>query len=307
MKCYGRDIAAGKDAPELGRPVGFIAAQAIGEPGTQLTMKNFQKGGVVTDANLTSSFQLIEDYFELHDFSKRKNKRGIISYDMISPVSGTIREQYLGNGTKRVIIQPDDPEDPTVKARMRSLANRKIIVHAQTKLKDHVLEGDSFQKIQGNLNMKEVLKYRGFDKAASYLSLMLYNTFMTQDVNFKHFETIVSSMSVCYLLTEADNNYEYKSLHTGNKTHYKAGSVLTWPEACYDIAGGAVYLRTILGLEQLPKYKNDFFESILMESMDSHVPRAILMNPNDSMTNPITRAAFGLNIGIGSDVSDGRN
>lgn len=302
QKCYGRDIAAGKDYPDLGRPIGFIAAQAIGEPGTQLTMKNFQKGGVVTDANLTSSFKLIEDYFELHDFAGRKTKHGVITYDMISPVDGTIKEQYLGNGTKRIIVVPDNPTDPVVKARMRSLSSKKIIVHAQTKLKEHVLEGDSFQKIQGNLNMKEVLRYRGFDKAASYLSLMLYNTFMTQDVNFKHFETIVSSMSVCYMLADAQNVYDYKSLHTGASTNYKAGSILTWPEACYDIAGQAVYMRTLLGLKTLPKYKNDFFESLLMESMDSYIPRAILMNPNDSMTNPITRAAFGLNIGIGSDV-----
>ena len=40
-----------------------------------------------------------------------------------------------------------------------------------------------------------------------------------------------------------------------------------------------------------------------MESMDSYIPRAVLMNPNDSMSNPITRAAFGLNIGIGSDMA----
>jgi hypothetical protein len=61
-------------------------------------------------------------------------------------------------------------------------------------------------------------------------------------------------------------------------------------------------MRTLLGLKALPKYKNDFFESVLMENMDTYVPRAILMNPNDSMSNPITRAAFGLRIGIGSDV-----
>ncbi len=302
QKCYGRDIAEGTDVPEIGRPIGFIAAQAIGEPGTQLTMKNFQKGGVVSEANLTSAFKLIEDYFELHDFSNRKNKHGVLAYDMISPVAGTITEQYLGNGTKRILIKPDNPTDKTVRIRMRSLANRRIVVHAQTKLKKHVREGDSFQEVQGNLNIKEVMRYRGVDKAFSYLSLMLYNTFMTQDVNFKHFETIVSSMSVCYLLTEAGHTYEYKSLYTGEETNYKAGSVLTWPEANFDLSGSAVYMRTLLGLKTLPKYKNDFFESLLMESMDSYIPRAILMNPNDSMTNPITRAAFGLNIGIGSDL-----
>ena len=294
QKCYGRDLAAGMDKAVKGRPIGFIAAQAIGEPGTQLTMKNFQKGGVVTEANLTSSFSLIEDYFELHDFSNRKGAHGVLTYDMISPVNGTVQEQYLGNGTKRITIVPDDKEDPYTKSAMRSLANKKIIVHAQTKLKKHVEIGDSFQKIQGNLNMKEVLKYRGFDKAASYLSLILYNTFMTQDVNFKHFECIVTGMSMYYLLMPVDNVDAFKSLHTGQDSPYKAGSILTWQEACKDVVGGGLGRRTLLGLKALPKFKNDFGESILMESMDTYVPRAVLMNPYDTMNNPITRAAFGL-------------
>jgi DNA-directed RNA polymerase subunit beta' len=295
QKCYGRDIAAGTPLPAIGRNVGFIAAQAIGEPGTQMTMKNFQKGGVVTEANLTSAFKQIEDYFELHDLSNRKMRHGVISYDMISPVDGTVTEQHLGNGTKRIIVVPDDPEDPTTKARMKSLNLKKIIVHEQTKLKEHVYEGDSFQRVQGNLNMKEVLKYRGFDKAVSYLSLMLYNIFLTQDVSFKHFESIVAAMSMSYLVTDTENRFGYTSLHTGQETNYKAGTYLTWPETMHDIPGAPV-ARTLMGLKTLPKYKNDFFESLLMENMDSYIPRAILMNPNDSMHNPITRAAFGLDI-----------
>lgn len=300
-KCYGYDIAAGTMYPDMGRPIGFIAAQAIGEPGTQLTMKNFQKGGVVTDANLTSSFELIEDYFELHDFSKKKkSKRGVISYDMISPREGYVKEQYLGNGSKRILVTATaDPED------RKNLipGTKKVIVHASTKLKDYVRVGDSFQKIQGNLDMKEVLKYRGYDKAASYLALMLYNTFMTQDVNFKHFETIVAAMSCFYVLAEADNKNGNCAVSYGKDCRFKAGSILTRPELYYATDGNILGVPTIIGLKTLPKYKSDFFESLLMENMDSYIPRAILMNPNDSMSNPITRAAFGLNIGIGSDMS----
>lgn len=297
--CYGRDIAAGTDAPALGRAVGFIAAQAIGEPGTQMTMKNFQRGGVVSEANLTSSFELIDDYFELHDFSKkRRNKRGIISYDRISSVEGYVKEQYLGNGGKRIIVTATPAEEDR-----KNLipGTTKIIVQENTVLKDYVRVGDSFQKVQGDLNMREVLRYRGFDKAVSYLALTLYGIFLTQDVNFKHFETIVAGMSVMVLAQDADSNISHPMLNYGKGSKYRAGSILTLPEVRYGV-NQAAGVWTLLGLKNLPKYKSDFFESLLMENMDSYVPRAIIMNPNDSMSNPIARAAFGMNIGIGSDM-----
>ena len=298
-RCYGRDIAAGTKYPRIGRPIGFIAAQAIGEPGTQMTMKNFQKGGVVTEANLTSSFDLISDYLELHNFAvSKKNSKGVISYDMISPVSGYVKEQYLGDGTKRIIVT----ETPNIDDRDNLIRGGKIIVHANTKLKTYVNKGDSFQKVQGYLNMREVLKYRGYDKAASYLTLMLYSIFASQDVNCKHFECVVADMTMGYLTTHAENTDMIYSIQYGKGSSFTAGSLVTRQEYWYGTKDGCKVIWTLLGLKALPKYKADFFESLLMESMDSYIPRAILMNPNDSMTNPITRAAFGLRIGIGSDL-----
>lgn len=310
-KCYGWDVAAGTKEPSIGRAVGFIAAQAIGEPGTQMTMKNFQKGGVVSEANLTSSFKLIEDYFELHNFANKKSKHNILAYDMLSPVRGRVVTQHLGNGTKRIFVEPDytgmsETEVNVTKARMRSLAVKRIIVHEKTKLKDYVEVGDSFQAVQGNLDMHEVLKYRGYDKAVSYLALTLHSIFDKQDVHFKHFETIVAAMSVCILLSDAKSVKGYDSpIPYGKGSNFRTGSVVTLPEFNIGVDAESepvVAYKTLLGLKTLPKFKSDFFESILMESMDSYVPRAVLMNPNDSMTNPITRAAFGLNIGIGTDI-----
>lgn len=301
-KCYGKDIAAGTKHPMIGRPVGFIAAQAIGEPGTQMTMKNFQKGGVVTDANLTSSFELIEDYLELHDFSKKKrSKKGVYNYDIISPVTGYVKEQHLGNGAKRIIVtKTNKPED-----RKNLIPGTiRLIVHENTKLKEFVRVGDSFQKVQGYLNIKEVLRYRGYDKAAMYLTLMLNSIFETQDVNIKHFECIVAAMSCAFLLSPADNTDDAFTIPYGKGSDFKAGSVITRPEFCYGTKGTVLLKWTLIGLKTLPKFKADFLESILMENMDSYIPRAILMNPNDSMSNPITCMAFGLPMRIGSDMSE---
>ncbi len=299
QKCYGRDVAAGTDKPAIGRPIGFIAAQAIGEPGTQMTMKNFQKGGVVTEANLTSSFELIDDYLELHDLSKkRRNKRGIISYDRLSPETGFVKEQYLGNGGKRVIVTRTQNEED----RNNLIpGTTKIIVQEDTVLKSYVTRGESFQKIQGDLNMREVLRYRGYDKAVVYLTMKLFDIFKTQNVDFRHFETIVASMTVMQLCADAPTRHA--GLNYGRGSTFRVGSVLTLPEIYYGV-DYAIGTKTLVGLKALPKYRSDFFESLIMEAMDSYVPRAIIMNPNDSMSNPITRAMFGMHIGIGTDMED---
>lgn len=301
--CYGRDIAAGTNAPKIGRPIGFIAAQAIGEPGTQMTMKNFQRGGVVSDANLTSSFELIEDYFELHDFSKKKrSKRGVYSYDIISPVSGFVKEQYLGNGSKRIFVTKHAEDN--IGASLIP-GTKRLLVHEDTKLKKYVEVGDSFQEIQGNLNMKEVLRYRGYDKAASYLCLALFSIFETQDINFKHFECIVAGMTCAQLITDVEENNTSNKILYGKGSEFKAGSILTRQEVYWSAMNGKIKVQpiwTLIGLKTLPKFKADFIESLLMESMDSYIPRAILMNPSDSMSNPITRTAFGLDIGIGASL-----
>ena len=305
QKCYGIDLTKGslktnRRLPKIGRGVGFIAAQSIGEPGTQMTMKNFQKGGVVTESNLTSSFELIEDYLELHNFAnKKKNKRNIISYDALSPVEGYVKVQHLGNGSKRILV--------TKTASSSDLKNlipgtHKIIVHESTRLKDYVKVGDSFQLIQGNLDMHEVLRYRGYDKAVTYLTLMLYNIFQSQEVNCKHFEVIVSAMSYAYILTDTEANTSGSSISYGKGSKFPAGSLVSRQENAYAINGSAIGGYTLLGLKALPKYRSDFFEGMFMENMDSYVPRSILMNPNDSMSDPIIRAAFGLPINIGTDL-----
>jgi len=136
-----------------------------------------------------------------------------------------------------------------------------------------------------------------------YLTLMLYSTFGTQDVNCVHFEVIVSAMSCAYLLSDAENVSSSDCIIPyGKGTEFKVSSIVTKPEYHYAVGEGSPVVWTLIGLKTLPKYKTDFIESLLMENMDSYIPRAILMNPNDSMTNPITRASFGLNIGIGTDI-----
>lgn len=284
-KCYGRDLSTASPDVVVGTPVGYVAAQAIGEPGTQLTMKNFQKGGVAGQTNLTSSFDKVNSY--LHLYSLRTGTvDDPINYDFISPVSGEIEEIHLGNGLKEVKIKSPG-KDGKVKNRLRS----KLIVFEDVKLKDRVLMGESIQAEQGDLDIREMLETRPFDEVQKYLILMLYNTFHTEvDVNIKHFETVVAGET--YYICEKGNDY------------YRTGCFYTKEDFNRHDNTGAIFQRTLKGIKEVPKYKTDFFSTIFMENIGESIRRSIIMNPEDEMKDPIVRISFGMFSGIGSDVDN---
>ena len=284
-KCYGRDLTTMADECPVGDPVGFIAAQSIGEPGTQLTMKNFQKGGVAGAGGLTSSFDKISDYLQLHSL----RKGGVdepITYDFITPVSGEIEEVYLGNGTKEVKIL-NYGKDGKYKNRLRS----RLIVFEDIKLKKHVEQGDSIQLVQGDLDIREIMKERDVNQAQKYLTLVLYDTFKNEvDVNIKHFEVVVAGMTslVC----------------VGGNDYFKTGSFYTMEEYNSHDNSNCVFFKTLKGIKEVPKYRNDFFSTIFMENIGDGVKRSILLNPKDEVKDPIVRISFGRFYGQGSDYDD---
>lgn len=283
-KCYGKDLTSGAKYPKVGKAVGFIAAQAIGEPGTQLTMKNFQRGGVASAANLTSSFKKIDKYFHLTSLYNSKDK--VLAYDALSPKEGYVKSVSTGDGRKQVIVTKDES------SLKNTLGIRKYYVDEHTRLKSYVCVGDSFQEIQGDLDIRECIKYRGIDTACKYLILMLHSIFNAEtELNAKHFEVIVASMLGFILVKSAGP--------------YQTGECLSTIEfndvsSRYPLFGK----WTLLGLKELPKMRTDFFESLMMENMKTFVRRSAIMHPVDSMINPKTRLSFGLNINVGSDYQD---
>lgn len=284
-KCYGRELGTMTKHPAVGHPIGFVAALAIGEPGTQLTMNSFHKGGVAGVGGLTSSFDKISDY--LHLYSLRKDGTDEpIRYDFISPVEGDVKEVYLGFGTKEVKIMSKGADG--YKNRLRS----RVIVYEDVELKPYVKKGDSIQKIQGDLDIREVKRERGIDEAQKYLVLQLYDTFNNEvDISMKHFEVVVAGMTY-YVCLKGDGGY-YK---TG--CYYKQSDLYNHP------AQDVPFIKTLKGIKEVPKFNRDFIASMSMEDIGSCVRRGIILNPEDSMTDPIVRMSFGMNYGLGSDVGD---
>lgn len=282
VKCYGRDLVTNTKAIK-GLPIGYIAAQSIGEPGTQLTMKNFQSGGVAGITNLTSSFDKMSDYLHIYDLKKNKASKPI-SYDYIAPVSGNIQTISRGDGTKELKIMSPDKNGNIVN-KLRS----KVILYENVQLKDYVKVGDSIQTIQGDLSIRELLKYRTTEYAQKYLTLMLYDIFQKEVyVNLKHFEVLVASMT--FYLCVKGNSY------------FKVGSYYTVQEYRNNKKQGCKFKKTLKGISDVPLYRTDLFSTIFMEDIAKGIQRSIITSGYDTLTNPLIRTAFGLNLGIGSDI-----
>lgn len=277
-KCYGIDLGTQKLAVK-GTPVGYDAGTSIGEPITQLIMKNFQKGGVAGVANLTSSFDAISDLLEMYSVSKGESKDIPIIHDYIAPVKGHIRTVSRGDGSAVLNI---------VDSKGINKLREKVYVYEVIKLKEYVNVGDSIQKIEGILDVNEILKYRGVDEAQMYMLFQAYNIFVNEVfVNFKHFELLVSGMT--YFLCTRGNDI------------FKTGNYYSLKEHTINDTAGCEFTKVLRGLKQAVKVRNDFLSSLYLEDVNRTVTRNIITSGVDELKDPFVRITLGLTAGIGTE------
>ena len=172
--CYGRNLATGDDV-EVGEAVGIIAAQSIGEPGTQLTMRTFHTGGVAGD-DITQGLPRIQELFEA------RNPKG---QAVISEIHGTVKEIKEVKGKNEVVIQGEVEERAyTVpyNARMRVSEG------------DDVIAGQELT--EGSVDPKELLKVQGVEGVQDYLLREVQRVYRMQGVEIgdKHVEVMVRQM-----------------------------------------------------------------------------------------------------------------
>ncbi|GKV66338.1 MULTISPECIES: DNA-directed RNA polymerase subunit beta' [Sporosarcina] len=174
-KCYGINLATG-EAVEVGEAVGIIAAQSIGEPGTQLTMRTFHTGGVAGD-DITQGLPRIQEIFE------SRNPKG---QAVISEIAGTVIEiDEIREGQKEITIEGE-------------VETRKYLAPYNGRLK--VEEGDKIERGQsiteGSIDPKELIIVKDVATVQEYLLKEVQKVYRMQGVEIgdKHVEVMVRQM-----------------------------------------------------------------------------------------------------------------
>ena len=175
IKCYGRDLANQAEV-EIGEAVGIIAAQSIGEPGTQLTMRTFHSGGVAGD-DITQGLPRVEELFEA-----RKPKHHAI----IAEIEGRAEVEDSGKGMRKVTIVPDEGE-----AREYAIPYGARMAAKQGM---HLKPGDKLT--EGSINPHDILRVCGLQATQRYLVYEVQKVYKSQgvEINDKHIEVMVRQM-----------------------------------------------------------------------------------------------------------------
>ena len=175
-KCYGKNLATGQ-LVNIGEAVGIIAAQSIGEPGTQLTMRTFHAGGVASGSDITQGLPRIEELFEA------RRPKGLA---IISEIGGTVTV----NDSKRkreVIVTNDEIGE-----------SKTYVIPYGSSIKVH--DGDVIEPggeiTAGSVNPNDILRINGPDAVQVYITREVQRTYRMQgvDINDKHVEVITRQM-----------------------------------------------------------------------------------------------------------------
>lgn len=183
-KCYGSNLATGNPVA-IGEAVGVIAAQSIGEPGTQLTMRTFHTGGIASAEDITQGLPRIEELFEA-----RKPKNSAV----IAEISGKVRIEEIKR-TRHIFITNEEGEEKSYPIPY----GYRIKVYDG----DSVVKGEALT--EGSVNPHDVLAVKGEQEVQNYLNSEVQKVYRMQgvDINDKHIEVIVRQMMRKVRVTEA--------------------------------------------------------------------------------------------------------
>ena len=175
-KCYGANLA-NRQPVTVGEAVGIIAAQSIGEPGTQLTMRTFHTGGVASAEDITQGLPRVEELFEA-----RKPK----SLAIISEIDGEVRFEEIKNARHAVIYNKETSDE---RAYLIPFGFRVKVQEGQ-----QIKKGDKIT--DGAVNPHDILDILGAEAVMNYLISEVQSTYRLQgvEINDKHIEVIVRQM-----------------------------------------------------------------------------------------------------------------
>ena len=173
-KCYGRNLATGKEV-NIGEAIGIIAAQSIGEPGTQLTMRTFHTGGVA-GGDITQGLPRVEELFEA------RKPKGLA---VIAEISGRVEIDETGK-RKEIIVVPNEGEKQVY----------TIAYNSRLRVKQGQMVEAGQALTEGSINPHDIVRVKGIGGVQEYIVKEVQRVYRLQgvDVNDKHIEVIVRQM-----------------------------------------------------------------------------------------------------------------
>ncbi len=199
--CYGKNLATGK-LVNIGEAVGVIAAQSIGEPGTQLTLRTFHTGGIkITGEDITLGLPRVEQLFEV----RKPRKQAIIS-----EINGVVESiEKMNDEQKKIVIIPESSQE-----NVNGNGSKKKIYYIPGDVRIIVEEGQSVKAGErltvGFIDPQEILKIQGIKAVQEYLVKEIQAVYKSQGVNIndKHIETIIrqiARLNMIYIRSARDS------------------------------------------------------------------------------------------------------
>ncbi len=293
IKCYGSNLATGKPVT-VGEAVGIVAAQSIGEPGTQLTMRTFHTGGIASTEDITQGLPRVEELFE----ARRPKRCGLIA-----KINGRVRiaEEKRSN----VIIITDD-ENVREEKVVIPYGVRPLVADG-----DMVTAGDLL--IPGAKYPQDILEAQGPEAVQDYIIAEIQNAYRTQgvDINDKHIEVIIRQMMRKFVITDPGStdllqgvSYELAEVLAANKAidaRIAAGET--------DLAK-ASYNPTLLGITKASLATESFLSAASFQETTKVLTEAAIKGKVDPLfglkenviIGKLVPAGTGMKMGVAEDI-----
>ena len=290
-KCYGADLGKG-GLVGLGEAVGTIAGQAIGEPGTQLTMRTFHAGGTASlGGDITQGLPRVEELFE-----KRSPKNPAV----IAVSDGLVTEIKVSGKDKVIVVTPDIAGKPKGKKSSDKeypvAFNRVVLV----KVGDIIKKGD--RMTDGSVDIDELFKYGGAEATEDYIITEVSKPYELQGeaVARKHIEIIVRQMFSRSIVTD------------GGGTPLSKGEIVTEGElrrfnekALERGLPKAVGERTVMGISEASLSRRSFLSAASFQHTTRVLINAAIKGSNDKLIGLMENVIIGRLIPAGSGFSGG--
>ncbi len=282
VKCYGRSLAT-REEVNIGESVGIMAAQSIGEPGTQLTMRTFHTGGVA-GGDITQGLPRVEELFEA------RKPKGLA---VICEAEGTVVSiSTTKDNRKEVIVRGEEETSYIVPFN----ANMKVSEG------DYLEAGDNIT--QGPLYPHDILRLKGVEGVYQYLIKEVQRVYKLQgvDINDKHIEVIVSQMLSKYKIEDSGDTH----LLPGGL--YSKFEIKEANDAAVEAGGEpAVAKTTLLGITKASLATSSFLSAASFQETTRVLTDAAIKGKNDKLLGLKENVIIGKLIPAGTGMKRYRN